>query len=141
MSMATGQFGVGRSPRLFPGQGRQLRRGKGVKELGRGGSDGGGLMRQVADVNTSGFTHLYGTSACSLLTLVLYSLGATQEHTPLERMYPPAWLLVAIVLTSTIVARVWVVIVFPKDSLPRRRGHKGTCHLAVFLGSGKPSAQ
>ena len=67
--------------------------------------------------------------------------GAIQAYTPLERMYPPAWLLVAIVLTSTIIARVCIIIVFPKDSSPRRQEHKGTCHLAVFLGSGKSSTQ
>jgi hypothetical protein len=53
-------------------------------------------------------------------------------------MYLPAWLLVVVALTSTIIARICVIIVFRKDSVSRRRDHKGTCHLAVFLGSGKP---
>ena len=53
-------------------------------------------------------------------------------------MHPLAWLLVAVAL---IVARVFVIIVFPKGSLPRPRDHKGTCHLAVFLGSGRSSTR
>ncbi|KAH9053279.1 glycosyltransferase family 1 protein [Lactarius vividus] len=49
-------------------------------------------------------------------------------------MHPPAWLLVAVALTFGIVARLCVIIAFPKDRPARRRDQKGTCHLAVFLG-------
>ena len=52
-------------------------------------------------------------------------------------MYPPAWLLVVVALTFTTFARICVVFVFRKGSVSHRRNHKGTCHLAVFLGSGK----
>ncbi|KAN0129728.1 Oligosaccharide biosynthesis protein Alg14 like domain containing protein, partial [Lactarius tabidus] len=56
-------------------------------------------------------------------------------------MYLPAWLLVVVALTSTIIARICVIIVFRKESVSRRRDHKGTCHLAVFLGSGGHSSE
>jgi beta-1,4-N-acetylglucosaminyltransferase len=56
-------------------------------------------------------------------------------------MYPPVWLLVAVALTFTIVARFCVMFVFPNHNAPRRREHTGTCHLAVFLGSGKSFTQ
>ena len=62
-------------------------------------------------------------------------------HTPPERMYPSAWLLVAIAFISTIIARICVITILSKGGVPRRRVHKGTCHLAVFLGSGKSSTQ
>ena len=64
-----------------------------------------------------------------------------RTHTPLERMYPPAWLLVTIAFIFTIIARICVIIILPKDGVPRRRNHRETCHLAVFLGSGKSSTQ
>ncbi|KAI9455323.1 glycosyltransferase family 1 protein [Lactarius psammicola] len=56
-------------------------------------------------------------------------------------MYQPAWLLVAVALTLVIIARICVIIVFPKDSVRRRRDRRGTCHLAVFLGSGGHSSE
>ncbi|KAI9437721.1 glycosyltransferase family 1 protein [Lactarius indigo] len=56
-------------------------------------------------------------------------------------MYPPAWLLVAVALTFGIIARICVIIAFPKDGAPRRRDHKETRHLAVFLGSGGHSSE
>ncbi|KAH9055033.1 oligosaccharide biosynthesis protein Alg14 like protein [Lactarius vividus] len=69
-------------------------------------------------------------------------------HSPLsraiQRMHPPAWLLVAVALTFGIVARICVIIAFLKDRPARRResrDQKETCHLAVFLGSGGHSSE
>ncbi len=56
---------------------------------------------------------------------------------PLDRMYPPAWLLVVFALTFAVIARIYVIIVSPKGHVPRRRNPKRTRHLAVFLGSGE----
>jgi hypothetical protein len=81
-------------------------------------------------------TSLDVTYTFTVTSLHHYSRTRGPYTTPLERMYPPAWLLVVVALTFTIVARL-VIIVSRKDSVSRRRDHKGACHLAVFLGSGK----
>ncbi|KAI9449794.1 glycosyltransferase family 1 protein [Lactarius psammicola] len=69
------------------------------------------------------------------------SVAGNTGHTHTRRMYQPAWLLVAVALTLVIIARICVIIVFPKDSVRRRRDRRGTCHLAVFLGSGGHSSE
>jgi hypothetical protein len=45
------------------------------------------------------------------------------------------WLALAVIFV--IIARICVTIITQSGSIPRRRGHTETCHLAVFLGSGK----
>lgn len=85
-------------------------------------------------------TSLDVTYTFTVTSLHHYSRTRGPYTTPLERMYPPAWLLVVVALTFTIVARL-VIIVSRKDSVSRRRDHKGACHLAVFLGSGGHSSE
>jgi hypothetical protein len=38
------------------------------------------------------------------------------------------------------VARIWVVVIITSRGVSRKRAHTETCHLAVFLGSGKLDA-
>jgi len=49
------------------------------------------------------------------------------------------WLLLGVIIT--IIARIYVTIMNPRRSIPRRRGNTETCHLAVFLGSGGHSSE
>ena len=49
-------------------------------------------------------------------------------------MHPLIWLALGVIIA--IIARICVAVINPAGSIPRRRGHEETCHLAVFLGSG-----
>jgi hypothetical protein len=46
-----------------------------------------------------------------------------------------AWLLFAVIFG--VIARIRLSVIAPRESVPRRKGLKETCHLGVFLGSGK----
>jgi hypothetical protein len=50
-------------------------------------------------------------------------------------MHPLIWL--ALGITFAIIARIGITVITARGGIPRRRGHAETCHLAVFLGSGK----
>lgn len=50
-------------------------------------------------------------------------------------MHPLIWLSVGVILA--VLARVYVVVRTPRGFVPRKRAQTETCHLAVFLGSGK----
>ena len=45
------------------------------------------------------------------------------------------WLALGVIIA--IIARICVAVINSAGNIPRRRGHEETCHLAVFLGSGK----
>jgi hypothetical protein len=54
-------------------------------------------------------------------------------------MHPLIWLLLGVILA--IIARICIVVIMAprgNTSIPCKRAHTETCHLAVFLGSGKP---
>ena len=50
-------------------------------------------------------------------------------------MHPLIWLPLGVILA--VLARVYVVVRTPRGFVPRKRAQTETCHLAVFLGSGK----
>ena len=53
-------------------------------------------------------------------------------------MHPLIWLSLGVILA--IIARICVIVITPRENVPRKRAHRETCHLAVFLGSGKLDA-
>jgi len=50
-------------------------------------------------------------------------------------MHPLIWLPLGVILAA--IARVYVIVRTPRGFVPRKRAQTETCHLAVFLGSGK----
>lgn len=50
-------------------------------------------------------------------------------------MHPLVWLPLGVILA--VIARVYVIFRTPRGFVPRKRAQTETCHLAVFLGSGK----
>src|SRR5712671_6745378 len=66
------------------------------------------------------------------------SITVPPQDASLEYMHPLIWLLLGVIFAT--VARAYAVVITPKGSVPRKRAHTETCHLAVFLGSGKPDA-
>jgi len=52
-----------------------------------------------------------------------------------------SWIRLALGVIIAIIARICVAVINPAGSIPRRRDHEETCHLAVFLGSGGHSSE
>jgi hypothetical protein len=50
-------------------------------------------------------------------------------------MHPLIWLAPGVVFA--IIVRICITVITARGRIPRRRGRADTCHLAVFLGSGK----
>jgi len=54
-------------------------------------------------------------------------------------MHTLIWLPLGVIFAT--IARAYAVVITPKGSVPRKRAHTETCHLAVFLGSGGHSSE